>query len=105
MPSATVTLDLIMKLLPLAIEAFGAISSEVMQLRAAAGLSDEQLLNQAAATDQATLDAIQKHLEELGAADPALLPKVEPATSIEPAPETAATSTLVGPGGVLIHGQ
>lgn len=123
MPSSTVTTELILQLIPLAIQAFGAISAEVLQLRAAAGLSDEQLLSHAEQTDQQTLDLIQQHLAELAASDKIAVATAEPpaapetptaAPSKEAPPETPAVPTpaevptsapIVAPSGALVHGQ
>ena len=81
---------LILQLLPLAIDAFGAVSNEVLELRQAAGLTDDELLSTAKATDAATLAAVQKHLAELKAAN---INVVVP-----------ATSNIAG-SGALVHGQ
>jgi hypothetical protein len=59
------SLSTILSLLPLAITAFGDISQEVIELKAASGLSDDELLAAAQATDATTAAAIQKHLDAL----------------------------------------
>lgn len=60
--------ELILKLLPLAIEAFGAVSQEVLELRAAAGLNDDQLLAAAEQANARTQQACQAHIDALKAA-------------------------------------